>query len=187
MTLATRIIFRNPTDPEAVYALCDRLVNDRGVPSIVERSAGSICNKIGQGNRSMLDVDFDPEGGTLDETEAYLAECAEYVEEYGPEEAADPDPMRRYCPPGPYYVKVFLDTCYGFQEEGIGNCADLYAGIIRALLLAFPDGDIVWYNEYAGTWHEGDSGFEGFASDGFEAEAWFECAVKPLLPGATWV
>lgn len=181
MTLATRIIFRNPVNPEEVYALCDALVNDRGVPSSVDRTPGEISNTIGQGNRSMLDVNFDAEGGTLDETPGYLADCARYEAEYGPEEAANPDPMQRHCPPGPYFVKVRLDTSYGFSEPGIGGCADFHAGIIRALLAEFPEGGIVWYNEYAGTWHEGDEGFDGLVTDGMAGTDWFLNVVSPVI------
>lgn len=175
MTLATRIAFRTPVDPEAVYAVVDPMVNDRGVPSIVKRSPGRISNLTGQGNRSMLDVKFSSDGGVLDDTAEYLAECARYEDEVRPL-------MHRFCVPGPYYLKVRLDTAYGYREEGIGGCSDLHGGIVKALIASFPEADIVWHNEYAGEWHEGLEGLDKFmGEDAFAMESWFECFVKSAV------
>lgn len=174
MTLATRIIFRNPANPEKVYDLIDSLINDRGVPSEALRYPGEIRNTIGQGNRSMLDVTYAIDG-PLDDTAEYLADMADYPDEI------KRDPMERSCAPGPYCLMVRLDTTYDYHEDGIGGCSDLHGGIVLACLAAFPDADIAWYNEYQGTWHNGNEGMTEFADNALDAEMWFECMVKPAL------
>jgi hypothetical protein len=179
MTLATKIIILQPTPVEAVYNIVDAMVNDRGEPSIATREPGSIRNRIGQGNRSMLDITYAIDGPIDEQPDArreYEESRAKYPddEDYG---------ISDYYAPVSYCTKIDLDTGYGFQEEGIGGCSDLHAAIIMAVAAFAADygSEIMWRNEFTGEWFSGLDGLDAFAGNAVSAMDWFQNTVKPLF------
>ncbi|MFD6770635.1 hypothetical protein ACFWC6_30930 [Micromonospora chalcea] len=84
----------------------------------------------------------------------------------------------------PCWLEVSIDTAYGYRgPEGMG-CGDLHARFVAelGLWLDARQVDWKWRNEFTGDVHEGYESLIGLASGGFEATAWFQTTVLPVLP-----
>lgn len=179
MSLATQIIVLQPAPAIRLYRVIDAMVNPTGNPSVMEEDRGGIHNRIGQGNRSMLDVTYAIDG-PIDEQPAARAEYEKERADYPDEQDYG---ISSYYAPVPYCIKVRLDTGYGFNEDGIGGCNDLHAAIIMATYAWAAEfgADIMWYNEFSGVWSAGLDGLDEFARNGAEAQEWFQGTVKPFF------
>lgn len=84
----------------------------------------------------------------------------------------------------PYFAHLNFDTAYGYRQDGMG-CTELHASYIVRLYREYfePRGiEIVWEDEYRGTYHRNlDSlGMKQFLGAGDEAMEWF-ANIVPVL------
>ena len=162
MTLNTQILILGPVDPEEVYNVVNRMIGG-GASTHVKRYPGTIANGIGQGLDAILNVDYATDEDLLDETASIEEEVDAEVEN-----GADRDEARAWMwhwPPVPYFLKISLDTGYGFREDG-ANCQSLHGWIITKVNeIAEREGtSILWLNEFTGHWNEGLNGLREFAN-----------------------
>lgn len=85
----------------------------------------------------------------------------------------------------PYYAHLDFDTAYGYNRNGMG-CTELHASYIVRLYREYfePRGiDIIWQDEYRGTYHKNlsEEGMREFLGAGDEAMDWFYKKVVPML------
>jgi hypothetical protein len=76
-----------------------------------------------------------------------------------------------------------MDTAYGYQGDHGETCTVLHAKVIVDLGHWLNEKGITWawYNEYAGTYHEGFEGLEEFLGNGDSAQDWFRNLVLPAI------
>lgn len=119
-------------------------------------------------------------------------EAREYDNGFTEEELNDPDNGQaewvletRKAIGSPYYAHLNFDTAYGYREGGMG-CTELHASYIVRLYREYfePRGiDIIWRDEYRGTYHKNlsEEGMREFLGAGDEAMDWFYNKVVPML------
>lgn len=119
-------------------------------------------------------------------------EAREYDNGFTEEELNDPDDEdvqwtleTRKALGSPYYAHLNFDTAYGYKRNGVG-CTELHASYIVRLYREYfePRGiDIIWRDEYRGTYHKNLSaeGLLEFLGAGDEATDWFYNRVSPAV------
>lgn len=85
----------------------------------------------------------------------------------------------------PYYARLNFDTAYGYNRNGMG-CTELHASYIVLLYREYfePRGiDIIWQDEYRGTYHKNlsEEGMRNFLGAGDQAMDWFYNKVSPII------
>ena len=185
MTLATHIAVTKPVPAEDLYKLVDDMVRSPGrAESIAYRAPGKIHNRIGQGNASMLDIEFAADGESI-------TAVAPLHDEYRAELAEDgviwDDVWEGWYPPVDYFATIGLDTAYGYRGPNGQTCSMLHGSIIIAVFqFALGHGaGIVWRNEFTGTWHDGLDGLDGLVQGGVDAVGWYENTIVPVIAAMT--
>lgn len=148
-----------------------------GIPKTALRKIkdGEICNQLGQGFPAWV-ITYHGDG-----QEVSKQACDEWcVKDYAEEEGecpGDHDPA--------YWVKVSMDTTYGYRGENGEDCSRLHARVMIELgnWLAERGVGLIWQNEYAGTYHEWNDAeaIQRFLGGGEEAGNWFFNIVSPVL------
>lgn len=85
---------------------------------------------------------------------------------------------------GEYYAHVNFDTAYGYNLNGIG-CTQLHAYFILRIAEKYGAENVVWEDEYRGTYATADdsNAFSEFLGAGRNAMEWF-AGVKPIIEEA---
>lgn len=162
MTLATKFYITTPVPVERLWERLDGIVNPRRSvkPSKVDRFPGGIHNESGQGNKSMLFIDYGIDG-PIPASPPKVEDGEEYQHE----------------PPADHMVKARLDTAYGFRTGGF-SCDDLHAAIILAaydLAAEFsPDAQVGFHHEYSGVWYDSILDLSVLSGRAVEALAYFD-------------
>lgn len=180
MTLATQIAVTGPVPIDKLYDLVDGMVRPVGkATSDRTWEPGVIHNRIGQGNASMLDIEFSIDGEMFDVVPLHAA----YKEELAADEIVWDDVWEGWHPPVDFYAKIRLDTSYGWEGPVGETCSVLHASIVVAAhqFAAEHGAGVVWRNEYTGRWHPGVDGIAEFIGDGDAAMAWFTGTVQPVV------
>lgn len=195
MTLSTNVYVLDPIDHREVFHFCQGMLakydEDRRSPeqqawtdkqdetwragkSFVEPdNAWSIANRIGQGLPAILDISYRPNAPLR--TPEQAAACYDWCDDDCTEEHD-----QQAC-----WLDIDFDTAYGYKHNGMG-CGDLHAAFVSELGQWLDARGVrwSWRNEHTGEVHGGEDRYErliDLCSAGFEASAWFEHTVKPVI------
>ena len=153
MTLNTNIYFTAPIEPHEVYEKVSELLGiDHTQAKYDVKEDGSIMNKPGQGFPAWVSVHY--QNGepvpplTWEEYSAHM----EFDDSEEEDERGYYDRHQATTPT--WYVRVNLDTAYGYRYKG-GGCNNLHAQVILQLDAWLEErgqgGSLYWKNEYEGT------------------------------------
>ena len=197
MTLDTRIFVLDKVDPQETFRFCRELLGatDRhtfsdeqdstwrkGESFVEPTNPWTISNNPGQGLPAWLMLYYrpdaplrTPEQAAEHDEDCNLPENSIYVEEWGP---CDGGHHRRAC-----WLTVSFDTAYSYKDERGYGCGDLHAEYVSRLGQWLDAKGVrwEWENEFTGEVHTGYSKLIELASGGFEATAWFQTTVLPVI------
>lgn len=193
MTLSTHVYVTAPgVDAEELFAWCNtNLIKPDREPAVSRYNVGEtpyswsntpvldahVGNVIGQGFDSMLLIDH--RNGEL------IDPLADLLSGYDSEEEVDEYDRKHYAKVPKHYIDINFDTAYGAStsQHGLMGCTELHALYIVKLAEHLGAENIVWTNEYEGTYHSGadKAALENFLGGGLEARSWFHNMVVPAI------
>jgi hypothetical protein len=203
MTLSTDIYINQPIDHRKVHARINEILgiadpkisdnpefdhweyDENGKPARkVYKGAGSqwtLMNEPGQGFDAWVLVDYRPEGPLVGPEGGHDGDCQLPGNESAWPYAEDgPCTYRRHFP---HWVRVNMDTTYGYKDE-FGGCSDLHARVILRFGQWLEDQGITdweWHNEYTGDTYRRFDGLETLGKSGKEADSWFTNTARPAI------
>lgn len=152
------------------------------VPGVRDRDHG-----IGQGFCSMYDFRYQLLGYPVEQYDGIVHE-----------DDCESDCTWHHGSPGNgWWIRIRLDTSYGFRMESpegfaTWGCGDLHAAIVGIMGEWLTRKGIRWHweNEFTGEIHEGAEGLDELGMSGAKAHSWLENIVKPIIeiehPGVEW-
>lgn len=153
------------------------------VPGVRDRDHG-----IGQGFCSMYDFRYQFLGYPVEQYDGIVHESD-----------CEPDCTWHHNSPATgWWVKIRLDTSYGFRMESpegfaTWGCGDLHAAIVSIMGEWLTRKGISWHweNEFTGEIHEGPEGLSDLGMSGAAAHNWMLNTVAPALEASvgpvTWL
>lgn len=167
MTLDTKLYVQGNVDPMEVHRKVEELL---GIPETAIRRAedGEICNAPGQGFDAWV-ITYHGNGSEVPAQE-HDEWCMENCD-------ATHQPA--------YWVKVSMDTTYGYRGKSGEDCSTLHARTLVELgwWLNERGVDLIWQNEYAGTYHKWNDvqAVQHFLGNGDDAGRWFNGIARPAI------
>lgn len=82
-----------------------------------------------------------------------------------------------------HYLRVDVDTPYGYTGPDGEGCGDLHARLVTELGLWLDEREVTWSwrNEFTGEIFSRYDGLEDLAESGAKAEGWFRTRVLPMM------
>lgn len=173
MTLSTDIYIHDPIEYLRVFVKMNQLLGaHEGIQWTDSESYGSwaIRNEPMQGLPAWLWVYYTQDGQPLRADANACGDCCDPEDDYHNHEPA-------------HWVKVNLDTGYGYSDSHGRGCADLHADLITALGQWLDEMGIgwSWENEFTGEIFQGYDGLADFGTAGKAATTWFKDVVLPAI------
>lgn len=185
MTLNTAIYIHQPIDPRPLFAYINAELLNTGPDNLTEDvdmsaqfdwyAPGSwqLGNVWGQGYAAALKVNYRRDGellhdGSCDE------DCAEVYAHRLPCQEEEHHPA--------HYVRVNLDTSYGYSDEHGDGAGRLHARLVAHIGSWLTTRGVTWSwrNEFTGDIYRGTDGLDTLMGDGEDARAWLT-SILPLL------